>query len=81
MAACWEEPGCNYLLSDDCPHYATGICPRTCMYTVCENPQHEYATGMETFSAYDVDFSAARKENCASCRFFLKHAPRIKTAN
>ena len=47
------------------------------MYTICNKPQHERASGMETFSAVDVDFSAALKENCHSCRFFLKNAPRI----
>ena len=33
---------------------------------------------METFSAVDVDFKAALKENCHSCKFFLEHAPHIK---
>ncbi|MCD8199743.1 MAG: hypothetical protein LUD25_02135 [Coriobacteriaceae bacterium] len=76
--ACWEEPGCKREMLFDCPHDATGICPRSCMYTVnCENPQHERASAMETFSATDVDFSAARKENCHSCRYFLEHAPRV----
>ncbi len=73
---CWEERGCKGT-TGDCPHYATGICPRTCMYTVCANPWHEKASGMETFAAADVDFSAALKENCHSCRFFLEHAPRL----
>lgn len=75
---CWEERGCKGS-TGDCPHFGAKLCPRTCMYTICEKPQHEKASGMETFSAVDVDFSAALKENCHSCRFFLKHAPRVKT--
>lgn len=73
---CWEERGCKGV-TGDCPHYTTGLCPRSCVYTVCDKPQHETAPAMEIFSAYDVNFKAALKENCHSCRFFLKNAPRI----
>ena len=75
--ACWEERGCGGV-TDDCPHYKFGVCPRSCFYTICTKPQHSKASGMETFSAVDVDFKAALKENCHSCKFFLEHAPRIK---
>lgn len=74
---CWEQRGCNGDMYVDCPHNTIDLCPRGCMYTICDKPQHELASGMEIFSAYDVDFSAARKENCHSCKFFLAHAPRI----
>ena len=75
---CWELPGCKGAMTDGCPHDSTGICPRTCINTAhCSNPWHEHASGMEVFDAYDVDFGAARKESCTSCRFFLDHAPRI----
>lgn len=74
---CWEERGCGGV-TDACPHFTAHLCPRSCVYTICQKPQHEKASGMETFSAVDVDFSAALKENCHSCRFFLKHAPRVK---
>ncbi len=75
--ACWEERGCDGV-TDECPHFTAHLCPRSCVYTICQNPWHVKASGMETFSAVDVDFSAALKENCHSCRFFLKNAPKIK---
>ena len=75
---CWEVLGCKGSMAPDCPHDATGICPRTCINTVhCGLPWYERASGMEMFDAYDVDFKAARKENCQNCRFFLERAPRI----
>jgi hypothetical protein len=74
---CWEVPGCRGMMTADCPHDATGICPRTCINTICDLPWHERASGMEMFDAYDVDFKATRKENCHNCRFFLTRAPRI----
>jgi hypothetical protein len=74
---CWEERGCGGSMSADCPHDATGICPRTCMNTLCDRPWYTRASGMEMFDAYDVDFGVARKENCHNCKFFLERAPRI----
>lgn len=75
---CWEETGCSGDMAIECPHDAAGVCPRTCINTInCPKSQHEKASGMEIFESPDVDFSAARKENCHSCRFFLKNAPRI----
>ena len=65
-------------MSPQCPHYSMGSCPRTCCNTMfCNCAWYERASGMETFEAADVDFSAARPETCHSCRFFLKYAPRI----
>lgn len=75
---CWEVPGCKGSMAAECPHDATGICPRICMNTTfCSFPWFEQARGMEVFDAYDVDFGVARVETCHSCRFFLTHAPRI----
>lgn len=74
---CWEERGCKGSMSTNCPHDATGICPRNCINTICDNPWHETADAMEMLDAYDVDFGVARKENCHNCRFFLRNAPRI----
>lgn len=74
---CWEERGCHGAMSTDCPHDATGVCPRTCIYTICERQWYDRVDAMEMLDAYDVDFSATRKENCHNCRFFLARAPRI----
>lgn len=75
---CWEMAGCKGSMASDCPHDATGVCPRTCINTVhCDLSWYERASGMEMFDAYDVDFKTARKENCQNCRFFLERAPRI----
>lgn len=76
MAKCWEVRGCKGV-TGDCPHFTAKLCPRTCMYTICDRPQYQRASGMETFEAVDVDFSAALKENCHSCRYFLDNAPRV----
>ena len=63
---------------DGCPHYATGICPRTCANTMhCTFDHYERASGMDMLDAADVDFKAARKESCHNCAFFLERAPRI----
>ncbi len=76
--ACWEEPGCEGKMLVECPHFVTGICPRSCMNTVmCPRPTHQRVSAMEMWSATNVDFTAARKENCHNCRFFLDHAPRV----
>lgn len=75
---CWEELGCRGTMAANCPHDASGICPRTCINTmVCDYPQYERASGMEMLDAFDADFKVARKENCQTCRFFLQHAPKI----
>lgn len=75
---CWEELGCKGAMAPTCPHDATGVCPRTCINTLgCDYSWYEHASGMEVLSAYDVDFKAARQENCQSCKFFLQNAPRI----
>lgn len=75
---CWEEFGCRGTMAANCPHDASGICPRICINTmVCDYPQYERASGMEMLGAFDVDFKVARKENCQTCRFFLQHAPKI----
>lgn len=78
MAKCWETRGCEGQDMQDCPHDTAGLCPRSCLKSVCDKPQYERAGGMEMFEAADVDFFAARKENCHSCRFFLAHAPRVR---
>ena len=77
MAECWEQRGCGGV-TGDCPHFNFGLCPRSCMYTICHRSTYEKASGMEIFDAYDVDFSAALKENCHSCRYFLRNAPKVK---
>lgn len=74
---CWEERGCKGALAPNCPHNATGICPRNCMYTVCDRDWYDRADAMAMLDAFDVDFGATRKENCHNCKFFLKNAPRI----
>lgn len=74
---CWEERGCKGAMSKDCPHDATGTCPRNCINTICDRPWYERADAMEMLDAYDVDFSAARMETCSTCRFFLARAPKI----
>lgn len=78
---CWELTGCKGTMSSNCPHHATGRCPRTCANTMlCDFPWHERASGMEMLGAYDVDFGAACQEACQNCRFFLERAPRIAGA-
>lgn len=82
MSKCWEIRGCegdanNY---DHCPHAMLGgRCPVDCAFAECTRPQRKQADVLELLEP-TVDRSAAVKEYCCTCSFFLKNAPRIENA-
>ena len=80
MAKCWEQRGCDEEMQADCPHprRVHGQLPTKCAFAMCDRP---------TLRADDrsrahllrliVDRSAAIKEVCLFCEFFLTHGPRL----
>ena len=80
MSVCWAERGCDEELASRCPHAISstdGLCVANCFYTVCHKSQHKIATAFDLLLDETVDRSAAIKESCTFCEFFLKNAPRI----
>ena len=79
--ACWEERGlCDQEMRSRCPHALQTEyhpCPADCSFSWCDNPQHDPVSGLDILSYPEVDRSAAMKENCRYCRFFLEHGPRL----
>lgn len=85
MSFCWQVRGCDEEMWSRCPHNADdrGIyspCPMDCCYTYCDKPQHEMATDINLLLDPYVDRTAAKKEQCRTCAFFLRTAPRIEGA-
>jgi hypothetical protein len=63
-----------------CPHATSsvdGVCPAECCYTACQRPQRQLTASIDLLLDCTVNRSAAIKENCLNCAFFLKNAPRI----
>ena len=80
MSICWEERGCDDEMAATCPHaFASedGVCPAECNFTFCTRDQHHRATTIDLLLDPTVDRSAAVKENCRFCEFFLKNGPRL----
>lgn len=79
MPRCWAQRGCDEEMQADCPH-PTDIndnCPTKCAFSQCDRPQNELTTDPELIFSADVDRSAAVKDVCMFCGFFLKNAPRV----
>ncbi len=79
MAVCWERRGCDEEMQADCPHTIEPDekCPARCAYGRCSSPDN--APLSDRLMALDptVDRSAAQREQCLYCDFFLKRGPRI----
>jgi len=78
MAKCWETRGCDEEMQKDCPHSADfkDNCPTKCAFAACDRPTYELTTDPELIFSPDVDRSAAIKDGCTYCAFFLTHGPR-----
>ena len=76
--ACWSERGCDADMRESCPHAMDPDeqCPLSCHYAKCDRQTHR-ATG-DPMLVLDptIDFSAAAKEICTRCVFFLSSGPR-----
>lgn len=76
MSACWEIRGCDDEMMQRCPHNIEGLpCPADCLNTHCKRPTHDMVDPLDALMNPDVDRSAAVKEVCLLCRFFLEHGP------
>lgn len=79
MAKCWEQRGCDAEMQGECPH-ATVIgdnCPTKCVFAKCDRKTYEMTTDAELVFDPTVDRSAATKDECNYCAFFLRNGPRI----
>lgn len=78
MAKCWEERGCDDEMQADCPHPVDfkDNCPTKCAFAVCDRPSYQLTTDPELVFSVEVDRSAAIKDGCFYCEFFLKNGPR-----
>lgn len=79
MPRCWEQRGCDEEMQADCPHPSQmkDNCPTKCAFAQCDRPQHELTTDPELVFSATVDRSAAIKDECNICGFFLTRGPRL----
>ena len=81
MAKCWESRGCDEDMMSHCPHNEPGhLCPARCAFSACDRPTHRQTSDPALIFEPWVDRSAAMKENCTYCEFFLCNGPRIPGA-
>ena len=82
MAACWTIRGCDGPENcyGHCPHYELGgRCPVDCAFAECTRPTHKVAEDMMLLLDPDIDRSAAIKECCCICEFFLTNGPKLES--
>lgn len=81
MAKCWEMRGCDEEMQSRCPHdMPTDKCPSKCAFAQCDRPSHELTTDPALVFEPYIDRSAAIKEVCGYCGFFLKNGPKLPHA-
>jgi hypothetical protein len=78
MAKCWEQRGCDEEMRATCPHNMPGHqCPTKCAFAQCDRPSHGLTTDPALIFDPSVDRSAAIREECTMCAFFIKNGPRV----
>jgi hypothetical protein len=80
MTACWQERGCDEEMWSRCPHATAssdGVCVAECCYTRCDRPQHKTTVALDLFLDPTLDRSAACKQTCTFCEYFLVNGPRV----
>lgn len=79
MAKCWEERGCDAEMQAECPHSVEfkDNCPTKCVFANCDRPTHTLTIDPELVFSTEVDRSAAIKDGCIFCEFFLTKGPRL----
>jgi hypothetical protein len=63
-----------------CPHATSsedGRCVTDCYYTICMKPQHKHAGNLDLLLDATIDRTAAIKEPCTYCEFFLLNGPKL----
>ncbi|MBE0475838.1 MAG: hypothetical protein IBX62_01890 [Coriobacteriia bacterium] len=78
MARCWERRGCDDEMQSACPHpnELRDRCPAKCAFANCDSAAHELTIEPELVFDPAVDRSAAIREECVFCAFFLRYGPR-----
>jgi len=56
---------------------ASGTCAASCYYANCDLKQRRFASDINILLDSTVDRSAAIKEPCTYCEFFLLNGPRL----
>jgi hypothetical protein len=77
---CWQQRGCDEEMWARCPHATSsvdGVCVAECCYTNCQRPQREVTSDFMLLLDPTLDRTAAIKENCLNCTYFIQNAPRI----
>jgi hypothetical protein len=79
VAACWTLRGCDDEMMAECPHAIdpNEQCPAACMVGKCYRETHAVTSDPALIFDPFVDRSAAAKEQCTYCAFFLTHGPRL----
>jgi hypothetical protein len=77
--ACWSERGCDDEMRERCPHAIDPAeqCPISCFYAKCDRDTHSITSDPALVFDPTIDRSAAAKEICTSCAFFLTNGPRL----
>lgn len=77
--ACWSERGCDDEMRERCPHAIDPAekCPLGCQYAVCFRSTRQATGDPALIFSTTVDRSAAAKETCTQCAFFLTNGPRL----
>jgi len=81
MAKCWEQRGCDEAMQAECPHpnELNDNCPTKCAFAACDRDSYELTIDPDLVFDPNVDRSAAIKDGCIYCAFFLRHGPRIES--
>jgi hypothetical protein len=81
MAKCWETRGCDEEMQAECAHVVEFFdnCPTKCAFAGCDRPSYLLVTDPEILFDPTVDRTAAIKDGCQFCGFFLKNGPRVST--
>jgi hypothetical protein len=79
LAKCWEQRGCDAEMEATCVHAETPTerCPSRCNFAQCDRPSAGVTSDPGLIFSPDVDRTAAIKETCLYCGFFLVNGPRI----
>ncbi|MBN1193051.1 MAG: hypothetical protein JXA36_05125 [Coriobacteriia bacterium] len=77
--ACWSLRGCDDEMREGCPHAIDPEekCPLSCQYAKCDRSTYRATTDPALIFDLSIDRSAAAREVCTGCVFFLTNGPRL----
>lgn len=78
MAKCWGERGCDTEMQATCVHADTPTerCPSRCSFARCDRSSAAVTSDPALIFDPQIDRTAAIKEACLFCEFFLVNGPR-----